>query len=126
MEKLKALRVLRRLTHTYQNTLQWIEQQQQQDSFLSIPNDSSSNNNSFRGATIQTINYYILSLSATFDLNSQDLFKQFNRLITKLNASNATYIRDALLCISQKLTDEYFLEHYIKFIQSEHFSKLGN
>jgi len=123
LEKLKALRVLRRLTHTYQNTLQWIEQKQ--GSFLSVSSDTSLNNKPTRGANIQTINYYILSLPATFDLIPQDLFKQFDRLTTQLSASNAIYVKDALFCLSRKVTDQYFLEHYIEFIRSEHFSKLG-
>ncbi len=106
------------MTYTYSNTLQWIEQKQ--DSFSSISNDKST-----RGANIQTINHYILLLPATFDLIPQDLFKQFDRLTTKLTASNAIYVRDALLCISQKVIDQVFFEHYIEFIRSEHFSKLG-
>jgi len=120
---LKALPVLRHLTHTYHDTLQWIETKQ--DSFLSVSNDASSSNNSGRGANIQTINHYILSLPATFDLFPQDLFKQFDRLTAELNASNAIYIRDAMLSISQKMTDEYFLKHYIEFIRNERFLKLG-
>ncbi|CAF2442483.1 unnamed protein product [Rotaria sp. Silwood2] len=123
LEKLKALHVLSRLTHTYHYTLQWIEKNQ--NVFSSITIDTSSNNNSGRGANIQTINYYILSLPSMFDLFPQDLFKQFDLLKEKLNASNATYVRNATLSISKKVTDQYFLQHFIKFIHSEYFSKLG-
>lgn len=84
-----------------------------------------SDNKSVRGANIQIINYYILSLTATFDLFPQDLIKQFDRLKKELNASNATYIKDGIFSISQKVTDEYFLKHFIEFIQNEGFSKLG-
>jgi uncharacterized protein (DUF924 family) len=120
---LKALRVLRRLSHTHHETLQWIEEKQ--DPFLSVASDTSSSNHSNRGANIQTINYYIISLSATFDLFPKNLFKQFDRLTAQLNASNAIFIRDAILSISQKVTDEYFLKHYLEFLRSEHLSKLG-
>jgi predicted DNA-binding protein len=123
LEKLKALRVLRPLSHTYYDTLQWIENKQ--EPFLSQTSDISSSNRSTRGANIQTINYYILSLPASFDLFPQELFQQFDRLKAQLNASNATYIREAIFSISQKVTDQYFLKHYIEFIHSEHFSKLG-
>jgi len=120
---LKALRVLRCLTHTYEDTLQWIEKKQ--DPVLSVANEASSTNKSIRGANSQTINYYILSLPATFDLYPQNFSKQFNQLTEQLNASNAIYIRDALLSISHKVPDQYFLKHYIEFIRSEHLSKLG-
>ncbi|CAF4358385.1 unnamed protein product, partial [Adineta steineri] len=85
----------------------------------------SSTTKSIRAANIQTINYYILSLPATFDLIPQDLWKQFDRLKTQLNSSNATYIKDAFLSISRKMTDESFLKHYTEFIRSEHLGKLG-
>jgi hypothetical protein len=106
---LRALRVLCRLTSTYQDTLQWIEKKQ--DPFLSVSGDTS-NNGSARGANIQTINHYILSLPAIYDLFPQNLFKQFDRLTAELNAS------DAILSISQKVTDEYFLKHCIEFFRN--------
>lgn len=120
---MKALRILRRLIHTHPKTLQWLEQKP--DSFLSVSTDDSSNSKPTRGANIQTINHYIPSLPATFDLISQDLFKQFDQLLARLNASNATYIGNALLCISQKIADRDFLQHFIEFIQSERFTKIG-
>ncbi|CAF3417336.1 unnamed protein product [Rotaria sp. Silwood1] len=123
LEKLKALHILSRLTYTYHYTLEWIEKNQ--NIFSSITNDTSSSNNSGRGANIQVLHHYILSLPATFDLFPQDLYKQFDRLKEKLNASNATYVRNAMLSISQKVTDQYFLQHFIEFIHSEHLSKLG-
>ncbi|CAF1313648.1 unnamed protein product [Adineta steineri] len=123
-EKLKAVRVLRRFSHMYQNTLELIEKNQ--DAFLLRTIDTTSTTiKSIRGANIQTINYYILSLPATFDLFPQDLWKQFDRLKTQLNSSNATYIKDAFLSISRKMTDESFLKHYIEFIRTEHFGKFG-
>ena len=118
LNKLKALRVLRRLNHTYHGTLQWIEAKQG----LS---ETRSSNCSARGANIQTINYYILSLPASFDLFPQELFKQFDRLKGLLNPSNAIYVKDALWNISQKTTDQYFLKYCIEFIQSKDFSKFG-
>ena len=123
VDKLKALRVLRRFIHTYEKTLRWIEQKP--DSNLTVSTDDSSNSKPIRGANIQTIKHYLPSLPARFDLIAQDLFKQFDQLLVQLNASNATYIHNALLCISQKVADQYFLEHYIAFIRSEHFTKIG-
>lgn len=123
MNKLKALRVLRRFTHTYPMTLRWIVEKS--DTSLPASSGDLSENKPTRGATIETIKHYILSLPATFDLVSQDLFKQFDQLIARLNASNATYVTNALSCILQKVADQYFLQRYIEFIRSERFSKIG-
>ncbi|CAF3787569.1 unnamed protein product [Rotaria sordida] len=123
LEKLKSLHVLNRLSHTHHYTIEWIEKNE--NLFSSVVTNASSCNNAGRGANIQAINNYILSLPAIFDLSSQDLHKQFHRLKEKLNASNTTIIRNALLNISQKVTDQYFLQYFIEFIHSEHFSKLG-
>lgn len=120
---MKALRVLRRFTYTYPIILRWIDEKS--NCFLPESTDDLSENKPTRGANVETINRYIPSLPAMFDLPAQDFFKQFDQLITQLNASNAIYVTNALSCILQKIADQYFLQHYIEFIRSERFSKIG-
>ncbi|CAF1367942.1 unnamed protein product [Rotaria sordida] len=67
----------------------------------------------------------ILCLPATFDLIPEILLKHFDLLKTKLNASNAKFISDAMLSISHKISDEIFLKSYLEFNRNEQFQKLG-
>jgi hypothetical protein len=123
LDKLKSLRILRRLTHTYNETLEWINKKEDSPSALKNPNESSSRRT--RGAGVQPLDDIIICLPATFDLTPQNSLKHFELLKTKLNASNAKYISDAMLSISRKISDEIFLKHYLEFIRDEQFQKLG-
>jgi hypothetical protein len=123
LDKLKSLRVLRRLTHTYNDTLEWLDKKQGSPLASKNPNESSSPH--ARGAAVQPLDDIIICLPATFDLTPQNLLKHFELLKTKLNASNAKYISDAMLSISRKISDEIFLKSYLEFIRNEQFQKLG-
>ncbi|CAF4130497.1 unnamed protein product, partial [Rotaria sp. Silwood2] len=123
LEKLKSLRVLRRLSHTYNKTLEWLHNRQ--DSPLTIKNSNENTSLRTRGAAVQPLDDIILCLPATFDLNQEYLIKHFDLLKTNLKASNAKFISDAMLSISRKISDEIFLKLYLEFIQNEQFQKLG-
>ncbi len=123
MNKLKSLRVLRRLPHTYNQTLGWFEKKK--DSQLASKNPNEATSSRTRGAAVQPLDDIIICLPATFDLTPENLLKHFELLKTKLNASNAKYISDAMLNISRKIPDEIFLKHYLEFIRNEQFQKLG-
>jgi hypothetical protein len=118
---LKSLRILRRLTHTYNQTFQWINEKQ--GSPLTVKGDNSISRG--RGADAQSLDDIIICLPATLDLNSQSLIKHFHLLTRKLNSSNAKYISDALLSISRKISDQIFLKLYFDFVQNKEFEKLG-
>jgi hypothetical protein len=122
LNKLKSLRILRRLTHTYNFTLKWIETKQ--GSQLSVKNPDEGSRSS-RGAGAAPIDDIIICLPSTFDLTPQSLLKQFQSLKTQLKASNAKFISDAMLSISRKIPDEIFLKNYLELILSEQFGKLG-
>jgi len=123
LNKLKSLRVLRRLTHTYNLTLEWIDKKQ--DSPLAVVNSKESKSSRTRGAGVQPLDDIIICLPATFDLTPQNLIKHLDLLKTKLNSSNAKYISDAMLSISRKIPDEIFLKQYLEFIRNEQFQKFG-
>ncbi|CAF1145573.1 unnamed protein product [Rotaria sp. Silwood1] len=123
LNKLKSLRVLRSLSHTYNETLEWLHKKQ--DSPLVIKRSDESSRGRSRGATVQPLDDIILCLPATFDLKPETLLKHFDVLKTKLNASNAKFISDAMLSISRKISDEIFLKSYLEFIGNEQFQKLG-
>ncbi|CAF3244997.1 unnamed protein product, partial [Rotaria sp. Silwood2] len=95
LEKLKSLRVLRRLSHTYNKTLEWLHNRQ--DSPLTIKNSNENTSLRTRGAAVQPLDDIILCLPATFDLNQEYLIKHFDLLKTNLKASNAKFISDAML-----------------------------
>ncbi|CAF4947375.1 unnamed protein product, partial [Rotaria socialis] len=107
-KKLKSLRVLHRLTHTYDQSLRWLVVSQN-----NISND------------IDPLDHIIICLPVTLDLTTQQLLKQFHFLKMKLNASNAKYISDAMLTISRRLPDKIFLKHYLDLVCNEQFQKLG-
>jgi len=123
LNKLKSLRVLRRLTHTYNEVLQWLDKKQ--GSPLVLKNRNEDGGYHRRGAAVQPLDDIIICLPATFDLTPQNLLQHFQLLKTKLNASNAKYISDAMLSISRKIPDEIFLKGYLEFIRDEQFQKLG-
>ncbi|CAF1546615.1 unnamed protein product, partial [Adineta steineri] len=120
--KLATFRILRRLTHTYNITLEWIYKKQ--DSPLPIGNSTKKTVRN-RGAPTEPLDDILICLPSTFNLTPQSLIKHLEFLTTKLNASNAKYISDAMLSISRKISDEIFLEKYLDFIQNEQFQKLG-
>ncbi len=122
MDKLKSLRVLRRLTYTYNQTLEWIDKKQDSPLSSKNPNEGSGRG---RGATVEVLDDILICLPSTFDLTSDILLKQFHFLTTKLNSTNAKYISDAFLNISRKISDQIFLTNYFEFIQNEQFQKLG-
>lgn len=78
-----------------------------------------------RGSIVTSLNDVILCIPATFDLRTDVLLKYFELLITKLNASNAKLISDALLCISRKVNNKIFVKFYLDFIHGEQFRNLG-
>ncbi|CAF4051216.1 unnamed protein product [Adineta steineri] len=122
-EKLASFRILRRLTHTYNITLEWFNEKQ--DSALSICNSTVTKTYRNRGAAAKPLDDIIICLPSTFDLTPQLLLQHFDLLLKKLNASNAKYVSDAILSISRRIPDEIFLEKYLDFIQNEQFQKLG-
>ncbi|CAF0890845.1 unnamed protein product [Adineta steineri] len=122
-EKLASFRILRRLTHTYNITLEWFNEKQ--DSALSICNSTVTKTYRNRGAAAKPLDDIIICLPSTFDLAPQLLLQHFDLLLKKLNASNAKYVSDAILSISRRIPDEIFLEKYLDFIQNEQFQKLG-
>ncbi len=77
------------------------------------------------GINIEPLDNLIICLPITFDLNVQDLLKQFHLLKIKLNASNAKYISDAMLTISRRIPAQIFIKHYLDMVRSEEFQKLG-
>ncbi|CAF4321370.1 unnamed protein product, partial [Adineta steineri] len=121
-EKLASFRILRRLTHTYNITLEWFNQKQ--DSALSICNSTVTKTYRNRGAAAKPLDDIIICLPSTFDLTPQLLLQHFDLILKKLNASNAKYISDAILSVSRRIPDEIFLEKYLNFIQNEQFQKL--
>ncbi|CAF1535427.1 unnamed protein product, partial [Adineta ricciae] len=121
-EKMSALHVLRRFPHTYQRTLEWI--QAKEDSQL-ITNSTNTTNRPGRGITNEALGDIVKCLPTTFDLPPEQIFKYFDFLKTKLNASNAKYISDAMLCVSRRIPEDIFLEQYLQFIQDEQFPKYG-
>ncbi|CAF1192166.1 unnamed protein product [Rotaria sordida] len=123
LNKLKSLRVLRHLSHTYNETLEWLHKKQ--DSSLVVKNSNENTRGRNRGANAQSLDDIILCLPATFDLTPEYLLKQFDLLKTNLNASNVKFISDAMLNISRKISDEIFLKSYLEFIRNEQFQKLG-
>ncbi|CAF3289844.1 unnamed protein product [Rotaria sp. Silwood2] len=114
-KKLKALRVLHHLTHTYNESLQWFDEKQK--SSLSLKSNIS--------ADVEPLDPIIICLPITFDLTPQELLKQFHFLKIKLNASNAKYISDAMLTILRRLPEEIFLKHYLELVGDEQFQQLG-
>ncbi|CAF4467932.1 unnamed protein product [Rotaria sp. Silwood2] len=123
LDKLKSLRILRSLSSTYNETLEWL--QKNQDSQLVIKSSDENSRPRSRAAAIHPLDDIILCLPATFDLTPDNLLKHFDLLKTKLNASNAKFISDAMLSISIKISDESFLKSYLEFIRNEQFQKLG-
>ncbi|CAF4419226.1 unnamed protein product, partial [Adineta steineri] len=122
-EKLASFRILPRLTHTYNITLEWINKRQH--STLPISNFVVEKTSRNRRATTKPIDDIIVCLPSTFDLTRQLLLQHFDLLLKKINASNAKYISDAILSVSRRIPDEIFLEKYLNFIQNEQFQKLG-
>lgn len=117
-EKLRSLRILRRLRHTYPRTLQWIKEKQE----LLVEKVGGRAN---RGAAGQPIDDIIICLPATCDLTKEIFFEQFQILKTKINPTNAKFISDAMRNLSQRLNNQLFLTNYFQFIENEHFLKLG-
>ena len=120
---MKSLRVLRRFTHTYNQTLQWIEKKQ--DSLITVKTSSEGHSRRGRGVDAQPLDDIIICLPSTFDLTPDKLLQQFHFLKTRLNAANAKFISDAFLNISRKIPEQTFLTHYLQFVQQEQFPKLG-
>ncbi|CAF0890863.1 unnamed protein product [Adineta steineri] len=89
LEKLVAFRILPRLTHTYNITLEWINKRQH--STLPISNFVVEKTSRNRRATAKPIDDIIVCLPSTFDLTRQLLLQHFDLLLKKLNASNAKY-----------------------------------
>ena len=114
-KKLKSLRVLYRLTHTYNQSLQWLEQKQ----------NSPPSIESTTGVNINPLDHIVICLPVRFDLTLQGFLKQLEFLMMKLNASNAKYISDTMRMISSRIPERIFLEEYLRFVQSEQFQKLG-
>lgn len=117
-DKLRSLRILRRLTHTYPRILQWIEQKQQ--STVETPIGKKG-----RGASGQTIDDLIICLPSTCDLTREIFFQQFEILKTKINAANAKFISDAMRNISRKVNQQLFFKNYFQLIEDEQFITLG-
>jgi hypothetical protein len=111
---MKSIHLLRRLRHTYNQTLQWHDQQQ---ASLTLKNTNTTYPLLF--------NDIMLCLPSYFDLTPSDLMKQFNCLKLILNASNAKYVSNGMMSISRKIPDEIFLKDYLQLIQNETFQKLG-
>ena len=118
LDKLKSLRILRRLPHTYEITLQWIKTKQESSVEKSGGRGS-------RGAAGQSIDDIIICLPSTFDLTKEIFFEQFQILKTKINATNAKFISDAMRNLSRRLNDQLFLQNYFQFIENKDFLKLG-
>ncbi|CAM4750560.1 unnamed protein product [Rotaria magnacalcarata] len=114
-KKLKSLRILHRLKHTYDQSLRWLDEK--------ITSSLLSRNNI--NTDIDPLDHIIICLPVTFDLTTQQLLKQFHFLRMKLNASNAKYISDAMLTISRRLPDKIFLKHYLDLVCNEQFQTLG-
>ncbi|CAF3971219.1 unnamed protein product [Adineta steineri] len=141
--KLKSLRVLHYLTHTSNESLQWLDQKQIAYGLTKDHHhhQSTTNRRGLQAITISCqsvelvkdntiknidpLDNIIICVPVTFDLNSQDLLKQFHILKIKLNASNAKYISDAMLTISRRIPADIFLQHYIELVRSEQLTKLG-
>ncbi|CAF4130372.1 unnamed protein product [Rotaria sordida] len=123
LDKLKSLRILRSLSSTYNETLEWL--QKNQDSQLVIKSSDENSRPRSRIAIIHPLDDIILCLPATFDLTPENFLKHFDLLKTKLNASNAKFISNAMLSISIKISDEIFLKSYLEFIRNEQFQKFG-
>ncbi|CAF3309553.1 unnamed protein product [Rotaria socialis] len=123
VDKLKSLRVLRRLSDTYNETVEWINKKQ--GSALTTNNTNETTSGRTRGAAVQPIDTIVLCLPARFDITSENLYKHLDLLKNNLNTSNAKFISDAILNISRKINDDIFLKFYIEFISDEKFPKLG-
>ena len=124
LDKLKSLRVLRRLPHTYHQTLQWLELKQESSLVVADSNENSGGRRT-RGVTSDALDDIIICLPSTLGLTPERLCQHLEVLKTKLNASNAKYISDAMLNISRRLPDEVFLKSYLEFIRNEKFRTLG-
>ena len=122
-DKLKSLSILRHLTNTSNETIQWINKKQTSE--IVLKSSSKETGWRTRGASLQSLDDIVLCLPASFDLNQDNLLKHFDLLKTNLNASNAKYISDAMRTISRKINDEIFLKSYLEFIRNEQFQKLG-
>ena len=123
-ERFKALHLLKRMPHTYDITMKWIEQQRTN---LNSVDDAIKDCAVIGqlGVQVRSLKEHFLCLPANFDLSPESLLKQIPILLQNVNATNAKFVSAALSNLSKKLNDQEFLEVYLKFIQDEKFVKLG-
>ncbi|CAF1164464.1 unnamed protein product [Adineta ricciae] len=108
--KVRALRALPRFTHVFHQSLQWFDEKQK---------------TSFVSTTVDPLDHIIICVPIKFDLTFEDLCKQMTFFMSKINASNAKYISDAMVTILRRIPQKIFLKSYLEFIHSEHFQGLG-
>ena len=78
-----------------------------------------------RGATSGSLREIIGCLPATMDLSRDEHVEHFHLLASRMNASNAKFVSDAMANIARRIPDEHFLQVYLPLIQSEQMIKLG-
>jgi hypothetical protein len=111
------------MNKTYKYTLEWIHERRTSPNDSAVANASPSR--ASRGANAQAVGDIIMCLPASFDLPRDGLIEQFSLLASQVNTSNAKYVSDAMLNISQALPDATFLGIYLDLVRSERFGKLG-
>ncbi|CAF2145792.1 unnamed protein product [Rotaria magnacalcarata] len=123
LRKLKLLRIFRRLTHTYNKTLEWFHAKFYSSSTVEEIEENPGPRT--RYFVPKTFDKVIVCLPGTFDLDEESLLKQFHLLKTKLNASNAMFVADTMLSISRRINEELFLKSYLELLRDEQLPKLG-
>ncbi|CAM4845478.1 unnamed protein product, partial [Rotaria magnacalcarata] len=121
--KLKLLRIFRRLTRTYNKTLEWFHAKFYSSSTVEEIEENPGPRT--RYFVPKTFDKVIVCLPGTFDLDEESLLKQFHLLKTKLNASNAMFVADTMLSISRRINEELFLKSYLELLRDEQLPKLG-
>lgn len=123
IDKLKSLRVLRRLPSIYKKVLEWIIKSE--ESNLTSVQINETKMCRARGTVTVCLDDIVLCLPSRFDVSSELLTNHFQLLAERLNASNAKYLSDALLCISRRVNHQMFLSFLLDFIESYKFQVLG-
>ncbi|CAF2126601.1 unnamed protein product [Rotaria magnacalcarata] len=123
LRKLKLLRIFRRLTHTYNKTLEWFHAKFYSSSTVEEIEENPGLRT--RYFVPKTFDKVIVCLPGTFALDEESLLKQFHLLKTKLNASNAMFVADTMLSISRRINEELFLKSYLELLRDEQLPKLG-
>ncbi|CAF3513550.1 unnamed protein product [Rotaria socialis] len=123
LRKLKLLRIFRRLTCTYNKTLECFHAKFYSSSTVEEIEENPGPRT--RYFVPKTFDKVIVCLPGTFDLDEESLLKQFHLLKTKLNASNAMFVADTMLSISRRIDEELFLKSYLELLRDEQLPKLG-